>query len=169
MSAAHKQALDKAKIHEISGAVRGIVPTRRLIPAKMTTFGGLYSVRGYGEDEMVADGGILTSLEYKFGLTRFLENVALNDSEQQPNSKKKAEMWSPDVSLITFFDHGRAKVKNPVPGEKPALEMYSTGLGTAIEIGNSWYGSAYYSWPLRTTDETKKGRGRWNFNVMYRW
>ena len=117
LSASHKQFLDKSKIHELSGSFRGITSDHRLVPAKMTTFGGLYSVRGYKEDEIVADGGILTSFQYRFDLTKYIEKDTSGDGnkEKQPSYKKKA--WPPDVSLLTFIDYGRAIIKDPVPGE----------------------------------------------------
>ncbi len=167
LSASHKQFLDKSKIHELSGSFRSITSDHRLVPAKMTTFGGLYSVRGYEEDEIVADGGILASLQYRFDVTKYLEEDASGDKEKQPTYKKKA--WPPNVSLLGFIDHGRAKMKDPVPGEERAQELFGAGLGTAVELGNSAYGAIYYSWPLRATNDTEEGEGRWNFNFIYRW
>jgi hemolysin activation/secretion protein len=89
------------------------------------------------------------------------------DKEKQPSYKKK-EAWPPDVSLLTFVDYGRATIKAPVPGEEKAQELLGVGLGTAVELGNNAYGAIYYSWPLRVTDNTDKGDGRWNFNFIYR-
>ncbi|MGA1980171.1 MAG: ShlB/FhaC/HecB family hemolysin secretion/activation protein [Sedimentisphaerales bacterium] len=167
LSASHKQFLDKSQIHELSGSFRGITSNHRLVPANMTTFGGLYSVRGYKEDEIVADGGILASLQYRFDLTKYLEKGApAGAKEKQPSFKKKA--WPPDVSLLTFIDYGRAEIKDPVPGEVKAQELLGTGVGTAVELGNNAYGAIYYSWPLRSTELTKAGEGRWNFNFIYR-
>jgi hemolysin activation/secretion protein len=169
LSASHKQFLENSKIHELSGSFSSITSNHRLVPAKMTTFGGLYSVRGYKEDEIVADGGILTSFQYRFDLTKYMEKDTSGDGdkEKQPSYKKK-EAWPPDVSLLTFVDYGRATIKAPVPGEEKAQELLGVGLGTAVELGNNAYGAIYYSWPLRVTDNTDKGDGRWNFNFIYR-
>jgi len=59
MAANHSQYLDQNKVEQFRGTFRWIEPTERLVPAKMTSFGGMYSVRGYDEYEIVADGGIL--------------------------------------------------------------------------------------------------------------
>jgi hemolysin activation/secretion protein len=133
----------------------------------MTTFGGLYSVRGYKEDEIVADGGILASFQYRFDLTKYMEKGVSGVEEEGARYKKK-KAWSPNVSFLGFIDHGRAKIKKPVPGEEETQELFGVGLGTAVEIGDNIYGAVYYSWPLRATDDTDKGDGRWNFNFIYR-
>ena len=36
----------------------------------MTAFGGMYTVRGYDEYEIIADGGILTSIQYEYDLVQ---------------------------------------------------------------------------------------------------
>jgi hemolysin activation/secretion protein len=168
LSAAHRQFLNESKIHELRGSFRSITSDQRLIPAKMTAFGGLYSVRGYKEDGIVADGGILASLQYRFDLTKYMEKGTSN-GEEKSDVKKNEKIWPPKVSLLTFTDYGQAKIKNPVPGETETQDLLGAGVGTAVELGEHVYGAAYYSLPLRNAGETEKGDGRWNFNFIYRW
>ncbi|MBN2270650.1 MAG: hypothetical protein JXN61_08555 [Sedimentisphaerales bacterium] len=170
LAASHRQFIDRNDIHELSGSLRRISSNERLVPAKMTTFGGLYSVRGYEEDEIVADGGIIASAQYKFDLTKYL-NGPEQDNRGQSNggSTKTSDNRPPNVSLLAFVDHGRAKTKNPVPGEKKAVDLWGAGLGATVEIGEHTCGSFYYSWPLRGTTDTDRGDGRWNFSFCYLW
>jgi len=168
LSAAHRQFLDKNKIHELNGSFRRITSNERLVPAKMTTFGGLYTVRGYEEDEVVADGGIFFSAQYKFDLTKYMEKDLLGHVQQQPDSQKSKQAWSPNISLLTFVDHGRAQIRHPIPGEKRAQELWSAGLGTIVELGNNAQAAIYYGVPLRGTDRTDRGEGTFNFNFIYR-
>jgi hemolysin activation/secretion protein len=168
LSAAHRQLLDKSKIHELSGSFRSITSNQRLIPAKMTAFGGLYSVRGYKEDGIVADGGILASLQYRFDLTRYMEK-GTSAGEGGSDFERNKKMWPPRISLLAFTDYGQAKIKDPVPGEIETQDLRGAGIGTAVELGNHAYGAVYYSLPLRSTDDTDRGEGRWNFNFIYRW
>lgn len=163
-SAKHTQFLDKSKIHELSGSFRSMNSNKRLIPAKMSTFGGLYSVRGYSENDIVADGGILASLQYRFDLAEYSMG-SLSDDEKKERRKKR---WAPQISFVGFVDHGRAKIKNPVPGEIEAQELFGVGLGTEVELGKNIFGAVYYSVPMRGTKDTEKGDGRWNFNFIYR-
>ncbi len=66
LSASHSQFLDQTKVHRILGTAKYIQPDERLVPVMMTIFGGMYTVRGYKESEIVADGGTLASVQYEY-------------------------------------------------------------------------------------------------------
>ncbi len=159
----HSQYLDNDKIQRLTGSFRWIIPDERLIPAKMTTFGGMYSVRGYKESRIVADGGILASLQYEYDLVK---HGGVAETEEAQEERKP---WLKKLAPLVFFDYGRAKTKNPVPGEKKVEELHSLGLGMIIEIGENFNGAIYYGWPLRATDDTKRGDGRLNIGLTMRW
>ena len=165
LSAGHSQFTDPNKINRISGSLKFIFPSERLVPSKMTTFGGLYSVRGYEEDEIVADGGMLLSGQYEFDLTKHnvVKDGVAPETEGEGNGLIKR------LILLAFSDYARAKTRNPVIGEKGNQQLWSVGLGTNITFDNNVDASIYYGYPLKSTDDTRKGRGRWNFSLMYRW
>jgi hemolysin activation/secretion protein len=165
-SAAHKQFLDEYKIHELSGSFRGVFPDERLIPAKMTTFGGLYSVRGYKENRIVADGGTIGSLQYRFDLTRY-ENYTIGGTEEQLSSYE--EIWPLNISLLAFTDYGQAKIKDPVPGEEETQDLWGAGAGTLLELGKDLDAAIYYAWALHSAQGTDEGDSRLHLSVIYRW
>lgn len=164
----HKQFMDEDKIHELSGSFRGIFPDERLIPAKMTPFGGLYTVRGYEEDRIVADGGIIASLQYRFDLTKH-NNASFGPEGGQPGSNRKKEIWPPNVSLLAFSDYGKANTKDRVAGEESSQELWGAGVGTLLEAGDEFDAAIYYAWPFLSVDGTSSGDGRFNFSLIYRW
>ncbi|MCJ7729155.1 MAG: hypothetical protein MUO27_04670 [Sedimentisphaerales bacterium] len=130
-SASHSQYLDPNKVNRLSGSFQLIVPEERLVPAKMTAFGGLYSVRGYKEDEIVADGGILASGQYEFDL------VAVENRETKLSETPEEKPWLRKLAPLVFIDYGRANTKDPIPGsEQKVQELCSVGAGTIIEIGD---------------------------------
>lgn len=168
--ARHNQFLDEAKIHHLGSSFRAVFADERLVPAKMTTFGGLYSVRGYEEDALVADGGILASLEYRWRLTG---SPGQATPDQDDKSKKT---WSTDVSLVGFTDYGQAQTKDPVPGELDDQDLWSVGLGTLVEVGDNFQVSIYHGWALREIVRPSDGHvladsgdGQWHFSFLYRW
>ncbi|MHC4497718.1 MAG: ShlB/FhaC/HecB family hemolysin secretion/activation protein [Planctomycetota bacterium] len=165
-SAAHSRYLDPDKINRLSGSFRWITSNERLVPAKMTTFGGLYSVRGYEENEIVADGGIFASAQYEFDLIKYYgpRRTGETNREQAKNKKPLLRKLAP----LGFLDYGRAKTKNHVAGERGVRKLCSVGLGTAIELGDNFNAALYYGWPLRSTDETDNGEGRLNVSLIYR-
>jgi len=160
VAANHSQYMDQNKVQQFRGTCRWIKPTERLVPAKMTSFGGMYSVRGYDEYEIVADGGLLASIQYEYDLVRHNQAV-------KPVTIAKQELKK--LAPLAFFDYGKTKVQSPVPGEKGNQSLYSVGVGMAFEIGNNFSGALYYGYPLKDTEDTSSGNGRLNASVMLRW
>jgi hemolysin activation/secretion protein len=164
--AVHSRYLDSAKVNRVSGSFRSITSDERLVPAKMTTFGGLYSVRGYEEDEIVADGGMLASGQYEFD---FVKHGKAEQNPQESAGQKEAEKHLlRKLAPLVFVDFGRAKIKDPVAGEREARELCSVGTGILIEAGDDFSASMYYGWPLRGTAETDRGEGRLNASFIKR-
>ncbi|MHC4482673.1 MAG: ShlB/FhaC/HecB family hemolysin secretion/activation protein [Planctomycetota bacterium] len=165
-SAAHSRYLDISKIQRLSGSFRWITSDERLAPAKMTTFGGLYSVRGYEENEIVADGGIFASAQYEFDLIKYYGPKQTDETNRERTKSKKPLLRK--LAPLAFVDYGRAKIKDHVPGEKAIQELCSVGLGTAVELGDNFNAAVYYGYPLRSTDDTDKGDGRFSISLIYR-
>ncbi|MHC4228798.1 MAG: ShlB/FhaC/HecB family hemolysin secretion/activation protein [Planctomycetota bacterium] len=157
-AATHSQYLDSTKINRISSSFRSVTSDERLVPAKMTTFGGLYSVRGYEEDEIVTDGGIIISAQYEFDI------VKAGSAEQKETEKPLLRK----LATLAFIDYGRAKIKDAVASEKRVRELCSTGTGITLEVGDDFSAQIYYGWALRGTDETDRGEGRVNANFIKR-
>lgn len=162
-SASHSQYLDSNKVERLSGSLRWLVPNERLVPAKMTTFGGMYSVRGYKESRIVADGGVLASVQYEFDLVKHdqPQDISETGAEKKPRLRKLAP--------LVFFDYGRARIRHRVAGEQGNQDLYSVGVGTLVEIGDNFSAALYYGYPLESTNTTDEGEGRINVSVMMRW
>ena len=170
LGAAHSQYLETSKVNRVSASFRLITSNERLVPAKMTTFGGFYSVRGYGEDELVADGGILMSGQYEFDLVKHSESLENREATSEASSEETQDNkpWLRKLAPLAFIDFGRAKIKSPLVGEQGTQELCSLGVGTIAELGDNFSAGIYYGWPLRGTDQTDKGDGRLNFSCVYR-
>ncbi|MHC4215435.1 MAG: ShlB/FhaC/HecB family hemolysin secretion/activation protein [Planctomycetota bacterium] len=165
--AGHSQYLDENKVNRLSGSFRWTGSDERLVPVKMTSFGGMYTVRGYDEYEHIADGGILASAQYEFDLVKYEESLL-----KAQGAEPEEEAGTPFVKKLAplvFFDYGRAKIKDPVATEKEYEELISAGAGIIFELGDNFTGSVYYGYPLADTDDTNKGKGRMNFGVLWRW
>ena len=166
VAASHSQFLDPKKVNRVNGSFRFITSDERLVPVKMTTFGGLYSVRGYEEDEIVADGGIIVSGQYEFDLIKY--DQAASGSKNDSTGVLNEELWPRKLAPLAFIDYGRAKVKDPVPGEKETQELWSVGVGMIAQLGDSNHVSLYCGWPLQATEETDEGVVRLNVRLMRR-
>ena len=168
--AAHSQYLETSKVNRVSASFRLITSNERLVPAKMTTFGGFYSIRGYGEDELVADGGILMSGQYEFDLVKHSESLENREATSEASSEETQDNkpWLRKLAPLAFIDFGRAKRKKPLASEWGTRELCSLGVGTIAELGDNFSAGIYYGWPLQGTDQTDKGDGRLNFSCIYR-
>ncbi len=164
LSAAHNRFLNANKIHRVLGSFTYIRPNARLAPVEMTIFGGMYTVRGYEENEIVADGGALASIQYEYDLVKAGE-------AKEPKSEKTQgrKPWLRRLAPVGFFDWGRADVRDAVAGEKGTQYLYSIGPGLLAEIGDNFNAALYYGFPLKKTQETDKGDGRLNVSLMMKW
>jgi hypothetical protein len=164
----HSQFLDVNSVHRVTSNFRWVGSDERLVPAKMTSFGGMYTVRGYDEYEVVADGGILASFQYEFDIIQYLnskEGVKLED--QETGKKPLVRRLAP----LGFFDYGRTSIRHPIEGigEERHVEMMSVGGGLVLELGENFTGAVYYGYPLEATDDTRSGKGRVSTSILVRW
>ncbi|MHC4791461.1 MAG: ShlB/FhaC/HecB family hemolysin secretion/activation protein, partial [Planctomycetota bacterium] len=166
-TANHSQYLDDDKIQRFSGSFRWITVDERLVPAKMTAFGGMYTVRGYDEYEIIADSGILASVQYEFDLVAHEESQDIDKTESEQTGKKKPFLRK--LAPLAFLDYGLAKIEEPLTTEHKDQELCSAGAGVLVELGDNFSGAVYYGYPLIKTDDTRTGKGRLNIGLVMRW
>jgi len=166
-TASHSHFLDTHKVQRLGGNFRWITSDDRLVPAKMTTFGGMYTVRGYDEYEIVADGGILGSLQYEFDLIQY--DKVMNQDEEEAASTAVDKYELKKLAPLAFLDFGRSAMKDTVAGETAHQTLFSVGVGTIFEVGDNFSGGVYYGYPLRKTPDTRRGKGRVNVGFLLRW
>jgi hemolysin activation/secretion protein len=170
-AASHSQYTSRDKIGRVSSTFRWVGSNERLVPAKMSTFGGMYTVRGYDEYEVVADGGILASIQYEYDLVKRAQAKERAAAGTEQAGAEAQESSLRKLAPLVFFDYGRAKDIHPQPGRpfEGHEEMFSVGVGTLVELGDNFSGGVYYGYPLRATEETRSGKGRLNVGLMLRW
>ncbi|NIO10808.1 MAG: hypothetical protein GTO40_23510, partial [Deltaproteobacteria bacterium] len=165
--ASHSRYLDEDKISRLVGSFRWIASNERLVPAKMTAFGGMYSVRGYDEYEYIADGGILTSVQYEFDLVKFDEAQQKKMEAGQMTEQTQEKPFLRKLAPLVFFDYGRSKTVEPTSDELRHEEFMSVGTGFIVELGDNFRGAMYYGYPLSPTEDTRTGDGRINAYLLY--
>lgn len=160
--ARHSRYLDSDKIQRFTGAFTWIGADERLVPAKMTSFGGMYTVRGYDEYEIIADKGLLASVQYEYDLVRSGQIRMLETEEgQRPFLRKLAP--------LVFADYGQARIEDATGAEQTDQELASVGGGLIMELGANFTGTVYYGYPLIATEDTREGKGRLHVGLLLRW
>jgi len=166
INARHSRYLDTSKIQRFTGSLRWIDPDDRLPSAKMTSFGGMYSVRGYDEYEITVDGGLLASIQYEYDLIR-KEQIELFG--EQASGEETRKPFLKKLAPLGFMDYGLAKIEEPTATENYDQELCSVGGGIIAELGDNFTGTVYYGYPLINTDNTHTGKGRVNAGFLIRW
>jgi len=165
----YSQVLDPNKVTKLSTSLRCIVTGDRLVPAKMMSFGGMYSVRGYKEYEILADGGLLASAQYEFDLVRYEKLKAA--SKEQVDKEQSKQQGLKKFAPLVFTDYGWSKINDAdsTINERPHDTQWSAGVGALAEYGNNLSAAVYFSMAMRDTDSTDAGDGRVNASFTLRW
>lgn len=162
----HNRYLDPEKVHRLSGSFTWTETDDRLVPSRMSAFGGMYTVRGYDEYEIIADGGILASLQYEYDIVRARQ--AKYGTDPYAN-KKETKPFLRKLAPAVFIDYGRARIEDPLPAEDTDQELCSVGGGLIMELGDNFTGIVYAGYPLIATEDTRQGKGRVHAGVLIRW
>ena len=159
------QYLDsKYRIQRVSSTLKWIDATDRLVPAKMTSFGGMYSIRGYEEFDTLADQGVLASAQYEFDLVKY-DKAANGEKEYDADKPRRLRKLAP----VAFVDYGEADIIDHRANEDNKSTLVSVGPGLLAEVGEHISGAIYYGIPLKATPDTDKGDGRVNVSLLVRW
>jgi len=166
-SANHEQNLDEDAVGKVVGKFRYIDAFNRLHPAKMTTFGGLYSVRGYPEDQVVGDEGYLWSIQYEHDLIAS-DKVRDREAGIEPVETEEGNLEFKRLAPVLFVDGAHAAVIDSVVGEKSDYDFLSFGTGVIGQLGDNLSGEFYYGWPLKSsTNSNVDGEYHLSFKLVW--
>jgi len=169
-SANYSRILDPNKVTRLSTTAKWIITPDRLPPAKMTPFGGMYSVRGYEEYETIADEGFLASIQYEYDIVRHEKTKAVSKEENEKTENSKSKFFElKKLAPLAFLDFGRTEINDPTDSEKRHETFLSIGPGVLAEMGDYFSAGLYWGIALRDTELTDAGDSRVNVSFMARW
>jgi hemolysin activation/secretion protein len=160
----HSRYLDPEKVNRLSASLTWTTSDGRLVPSRMSAYGGMYTVRGYDEYEVIADGGILASLQYEYDLVQ-ADRARYGIDQTGTGPKPFLRKLAPAV----FIDYGQARIEDALPMEDTDTELCSLGGGVITELGDHLTGTVYAGYPLIATDNTREGKGRLHAGILIRW
>jgi len=108
-----------------------------LVPFEQISLGGRSSARGYRQDRLLADNGMLASVELRLPLLEF-------------------PRWQGELDIVPFVDAGW--VWNGDSDDRDDLEkniLVSTGIGLRLRLGDRW--RARFDWGLPLVDLDDRG------------
>ncbi|MBJ7498648.1 MAG: ShlB/FhaC/HecB family hemolysin secretion/activation protein [Sphingopyxis sp.] len=108
-----------------------------LISNEQFVLGGVGSIRGYREAEVLGDSGARLSLELGYKLPTGAEKI--------------------DWRVAAFLEGGYAWIESPLPEEKSSFWLGSAGLTTRFDLYKIFYGQLDLAYQFRS-DPTKSGQ-----------
>lgn len=130
---------------QVFGKVQGQATDSPMINSEQFAAGGLATVRGYLESEVLGDSALFGTVEFRSpSLLKWLNKPEQQSGVQVPNE------WR----VYAFFDGGRVWINDPLPDEKVMHELASWGFGSRMRLMGHLNGSIDAAWPLRSAGTT---------------
>ncbi|MFZ4483326.1 MAG: ShlB/FhaC/HecB family hemolysin secretion/activation protein [Chthoniobacterales bacterium] len=132
----------------VRGVLQGQATDNALVDSEQFSLGGLNTVRGYLESEVVGDSAIAGSLEL-----------------YTPSLLKWTKRQDQELRLFAFFDAGAAFINDPLPEQTTDFSLASYGVGGTVKLMDWLNGSLVLGFPLIDQANQKVGEPLLVFRV----
>jgi hemolysin activation/secretion protein len=138
---------------QLYGKAQGQVANEPLISTEEFSAGGLDTVRGYLESEVLGDNGLIGSVELRSpSLAPWLKKVPAGDSLNE---------WR----FYFFAEGGGLSINSPLPEQQSQFQLASVGIGTRLKLLDYLNGSLDLGVPLFRQVATPARYPRLSFRV----
>lgn len=137
---------------QLYGSLGGQASGNSLISNEQYFLGGLDTVRGYLEASALGDHGVNATAELR-----------------TPPLQKYLMDWFTEVRLLTFYDYGFAKIRDPLPRQIDQYILSSYGLGLDVKGRHGLFARLDYAKALRTVGTVEDGDTRLHFRLGFDW
>ena len=130
--------------------LQGQVANSPLISNEQFSAGGVDSVRGYLESQVLADDGMDGTLELR--------------------SSSLADYISPrlnQLKMLAFVDGAAMRVRQALPSQASAYYLWSAGVGLKLTALKNLKAALFWAWPFETAGSTLAGDSRLHFDLGY--
>ncbi len=156
----HTQELPEG--FQLWGKVQGQVADGPLVSSEQFSVGGLDTVRGYLESEVLGDDGVVGNIELRSPNLGEMLQKQLKDETGQ--GKPRFTTFN-DWRMFAFADAGRASIQRPLPEQQSVFDVWSYGVGTRFKMFNYVNGMLAYSVPMISQTYTRARDPRFNFRI----
>ncbi len=160
MDVSHTQELPEG--FQLYGKAQGQIADGPLVSSEQFSLGGLDTVRGYLESEMLGDNGAVANLELR---TPNVGGMLQNELKSETGDGKPRFVTFNDWRFFTFFDAGYTAIQQPLPEQVPSYVAWSYGIGTRFKSFNYLNGMVAFSVPGVTQAYTHANSPRVNFRI----
>lgn len=147
---------------QLFGKVQGQAADGPLVSSEQFSVGGLDTVRGYLESEVLGDEGVAGTIELRTpDVGEMLQSRIKDASGKGPVPFTTFNEWR----FFAFADAGHATVLDPLPEQQSQFDLWSYGVGTRFKVFNYLNGVIAYAVPMITQAETRAHDPRVSFRV----
>lgn len=136
--------------HDIVGELRlsAQFADSHLVSNEQFAVGGLSTVRGYYQSEVVGDRGAFASAEIR-----------------APSLATQIGSYVDELRFFAFSDIGTVSTIDPLPDTRSRTRVFSTGGGVRVKILQTFTGELVVGVPLISTADTERGDPRFTFQI----
>jgi hemolysin activation/secretion protein len=127
----------------------GEVAPEPVVDTEQFSVGGLYTVRGYLESELLGDEGAALQTELR----------------SPPIPRSRLPRWIDDARFLGFFDVGGTAIHNPQAGQVQSYTAASTGGGVRVHLLGHLNGEFIAAVALMPGLQTRTGEARGLFRL----
>ncbi|MBV9627720.1 MAG: ShlB/FhaC/HecB family hemolysin secretion/activation protein [Xanthobacteraceae bacterium] len=159
----HTQELPEG--FQLWAKMQGQIADGPLVSSEQFSIGGLDTVRGYLESEVLGDDGMVGNVELRSPDIGVMLQKQVKDAWAQsgltPPSYTAFNTWR----FFAFADAGRATVLRPLPEQQSRFDLWSYGVGTRFKLLDYVNGMVACSVPMITQTYTTARDPHLNFRV----
>ena len=156
----HTQELPEG--FQLWGKLQGQVADGPLVSSEQFSAGGLDTVRGYLESEVLGDNGVAGSLEFRSpNLGSMIQHEIKDETGQGTPRFTTFNEWR----IFGFADAGHVEIQRALPEQQDKFDLWSYGVGSRFKVFNNINGILAYSVPMTNQAFTRAGSPRVNVRL----
>jgi len=132
------------------------------VSSEQFSIGGMDTVRGYLESEVLGDDGIVGNIEIRSPDVGSMLQKEIKDETGQ--GAPRFTTWN-EWRFFGFVDAGHVRVQRPLPEQQTRFDVWSYGAGTRFKVFDNFNGVIAYSVPMISQAYTHANTGRVNFRI----
>jgi hemolysin activation/secretion protein len=156
----HTQELPQG--FQFYGKIQGQVADGPLVSSEQFSAGGLDTVRGYLESEVLGDNGIVGNIELRSpNVGSLIQSEMKDETGKGPLPYTMFSEWR----FFGFVDAGTVTVLHPLPEQQSRFDVWSYGIGTRFKLLDYLNGTVIYSVPMISQTYSQAQDPRVNFRI----
>jgi hemolysin activation/secretion protein len=159
----HTQELPEG--FQLWAKMQGQIADGPLVSSEQFSIGGLDTVRGYLESEVLGDDGMVGNVELRSPDIGAMLQKQVKDAWAQSGLTAPSYTAFNTWRFFAFADAGRATVLRPLPEQQSRFDLWSYGVGTRFKVFDYVNGMLACSVPMISQTYTTARDPHLNFRV----